>query len=198
MKEINLKSSTIEKSLDLAKDFLQTLIGPSVGELGQFFADKVKVWRLKNQINTLEKVQKIIKEKNIQPQQVNLKVLLPYLDAVSLEEDEKLQDIWANLLVNYIDSKKNLTSVVYPNILKQLSSYEIELLSELKNNDGTMYFSNQGMIEDCANLIRLGLVENPRSIRHGDFTEVVGTNPSSLIQLTLFGEEFYKACQRDA
>ena len=112
MKEIDLKSSTIDKALDLAKDFLQTLIGPSVGELGQFFADKVKVWRLKNQINTLGKVQKIIKEKNIEPKQINLKILLPYLDAVSLEEDEKLQDIWANLLVNYIDPTKNLISVV--------------------------------------------------------------------------------------
>ena len=36
--------------LDLAKEFLQKLIGPSVEELGLLFSDNVKLWRLKNQI----------------------------------------------------------------------------------------------------------------------------------------------------
>ncbi len=197
MKEINLKSSTIEKSLDLAKDFLQTLVGPSVSELGQFLADKVRVWRLKNQITTLEKVQKILKEENIKPQQINLKVLLPYLDAISLEEDEKLQDVWANLLVNYIDPSKNLTSVVYPHILGQLSSHDIELLNDLQASNWKYYFARYDIKQDCANLIRLGILENPKSLQYGTLSSVTGINPSNYIEVTLFGKEFIKACQRN-
>ena len=120
MGELNLKSSTIEKSLDLAKDFLQKLIGPSVDELGLLFSDNVKLWRLKNQIRNLEKVKKIVDEEKIDIKQVNLKVLIPYLEGVSLEDDETLQDLWAKLFTNYIDTSKNLTINVYPNILKQL------------------------------------------------------------------------------
>lgn len=198
MKEINLKSSTIEKSVDLAKGFLQSLVKPSVDELGLLIADKVKVWRLKNQINTLGKVQKIIKEKNVKPQQVNLKVLLPYLDAVSLEEDEKLQDIWANLLVNYIDSSKNLTSVVYPHVLRQLSSKEIDVLDFLIEKTPNIIFNFHDDSEykrgDFANLIRLGIIENPKRIgRNSLFGPSI--TPTAVFRITLFGKEFITACK---
>src|SRR5690242_407264 len=65
MGELNIKSSTIEKSLDLAKDFLKKLVGPTVDEIGFLFADNVKLWRLKNQIKNLEKVRKIVQEENV-------------------------------------------------------------------------------------------------------------------------------------
>jgi hypothetical protein len=203
--------------LDLAKDFLQTLIGPSVSELGQFFADKVKVWRLKNQINTLGKVQKILKEKNIKPQQVNLKVLLPYLDAVSLEEDETLQDIWANLLVNYVDSSKSLTSVVYPSILRQLSSNEIEVIEFMQKNHNsypekmdhaTISDSYLYTLEDFSNLIRLGIIYNgnddynaltnrARFFKYLEGDIQYNRFVHRSLRLTIFGEQFIKACQRD-
>lgn len=90
----------------MAKDFLQKLIGPSVDELGLLFSDNVKLWRLKNQIINIEKIKKIIDKEKIGIKQVSLKVLIPYLEGVSLEDDETFPDLWAKLFTNYIDTSE--------------------------------------------------------------------------------------------
>jgi len=212
MGELNIKSSTIEKSLDLAKDFLQKLIGPSVDELGLLFSDNVKLWRLKNQIRNLEKVKKIVEDGKIDIKQVNLKVLIPYLEGVSLEEDETLQDLWANLFTNYIDTSKNLTINVYPNILKQLSTNEVTILRFLQSNGNKLttngYKTNKEInftSEEIANLERLGLIKEVLEIsQYGgniddstgqwkwDFEELA----SGEFYITDFGFEFLNACER--
>lgn len=212
MGELNLKSSTIEKSLDLAKDFLQKLIGPSVDELGLLFSDNVKLWRLKNQIRNLEKVKKIVDEEKIDVKQVNLKVLIPYLDGVSLEEDETLQDLWAKLFTNYIDTSKNLTINVYPNILKQLSTNEVTILRFLQSNGNKLtfkgYYANKDIkftSEELANLERLGLIKETLEISQygGDIDESTGQwkwdfeeLASGEFYITDFGFEFLNACER--
>ncbi|WP_310992582.1 hypothetical protein [Aequorivita marina] len=43
-KEFNIKSSTVEKGLELAQDFLGKLIFPAIEEVGLLVADNVKVW----------------------------------------------------------------------------------------------------------------------------------------------------------
>ncbi|MBB4118110.1 hypothetical protein GGR32_000382 [Mesonia hippocampi] len=212
MGELNLKSSTIEKSLDLAKDFLQKLIGPSVDELGLLFSDNVKLWRLKNQIRNLEKVKKIVDEEKIDIKQVNLKVLIPYLEGVSLEEDETLQDLWAKLFTNYIDTSKNLTINVYPNILKQLSTNEVTILRFLQSNGNKLTFKGYNAnkeikftSEELANLERLGLIKETLEISQygGDIDESTGQwkwdfeeLASGEFYITDFGFEFLNACER--
>jgi hypothetical protein len=207
MGDINIKFSTIEKSLDLVKGFLQKLVGPTIDEMGLLFADNIKTWRLNNQIKNLRKVESILDRENISIRKVNLKVLFPYLEGISLEEDDKLQDIWANLLVNYIDEHKNLESHVYPEILRQLSSKDIEILEEFYNDD-IFYDQNglpnrksgEGLIyqpSEVANLERLGLIrpilnkmEGGRGLfKHFEF--------AGHLRVTIFGDEFYKACHRD-
>jgi hypothetical protein len=54
-KELNIKSSTIEKGLDLAKDFLGKLISPTVEEVGLLLSENIKYLRFKNQIKILLK-----------------------------------------------------------------------------------------------------------------------------------------------
>lgn len=212
MGELNLKSSTIEKSLDLAKDFLQKLIGPSVDELGLLFSDNVKLWRLKNQIRNLEKVKKIVDEEKIDIKQVNLKVLIPYLEGVSIEDDETLQDLWAKLFTNYIDTSKNLTINVYPNILKQLSTNEVTILRFLQANGNKLTFKGYNAIkeikftsEELANLERLGLINETLEISQygGDIDESTGQwkwefeeLASGEFYITDFGFEFLNACER--
>jgi Abortive infection alpha len=212
MGELNLKSSTIEKSLDLVKDFLQKLIGPSIDELGLLFSDNVKLWRLKNQIRNLEKVKKIVDEEKIDIKQVNLKVLIPYLEGVSLEDDETLQNLWAKLFTNYIDTSKNLTINVYPNILKQLSTNEVTILRFLQSNGNKLTFKgyNANKVikftsEELSNLERLGLIKETLEISQygGDIDESTGQwkwdfeeLASGEYYITDFGFEFLNACER--
>lgn len=210
MKEINIKSSTVEKGLDLAKEFLQSVMKPSLDEVGELFADKIKLWRIKNQVRNIEKVKAIVEKEGITTRAINMKVLFPYLDAVALEEDETLQDMWANLFVNYIDSEKNLSLTVYPEILRQLSSREAEVLKYMKNNISELPCELSSLngyelpIDEIANLERLGLIEmhiihemEPIENRYGPI------NPGKILAeythryyLTDFGFNFIDACTK--
>ncbi|MFV9552578.1 Abi-alpha family protein [Algibacter sp. PT7-4] len=206
MNEINIKSSTIEKSLELAKEFLGKLVGPSVEEMGLLFGDNIKLWRLKNQTRNFEKVKKIANKRGIELKKINLKVLIPYLEGISLEENEFLQDKWANLMTNYLDSNKNLTITVYPSILTQLSTNEVKILDFLNKKNRL----NIGLINDhrktkdveynfaeIANLERLGLIKEVVHIsKFGDGERDYEEQNSDEFYLTSFGSDFVKACDK--
>lgn len=202
MGELNIKSTTIEKSLDLIKDFLQKLVGPSVDEIGLLFSDNVKLWRLKNQIRNLEKVKNIVEKEKIDIRQISLKILLPYLEGVSMEDDEDLQNLWANLFANYIDSQKNLKTNVFPNILKQLSSDEIKILEVLFTKQviytGVLSNSqNKYSDDDFSNIERLGLARQYLQIlRYGEEDDNYEEINSQKYYLTKFGYDFINACRR--
>lgn len=206
MNEINIKSTTIEKSLELAKEFLGKLVGPSVEEMGLLFGDNVKLWRLKNQTRNFEKVKKIANKRGIELKKINLKVLIPYLEGVSLEESEFLQDKWANLMTNYLDSEKNLTITVYPSILSQLSTNEVKILDFLnsRHNLNIGLINEQRKTKDVeynfaeiANLERLGLIREIINIsKFGDGERDYEEQSSDEFYLTSFGSDFVKACDK--
>lgn len=213
MKEVNIKSSTVEKGLELATDFLKNLVGKPAQEIGELMSDRVKLWRLKNQIRNLERVKQICHKEGIPVQKVNMKVLVPYLEGVSLEEDEDLQELWANLLANYIDKEKNLITHVYPSILAQLSTQEIKLLEHfvtsfnlpVKNKKTHETWKKSVKEIELRNLIRLGLIEPKLNLwvpisskldtEQERYPRVFQNAPDSYA-LTNFGEDFYYACTR--
>lgn len=177
MNELNIKSSTIEKGLDLAKIFLERVTGPAVDEVGMLLADNVRIWRWKNQIKILESAQRYAEKHNISLKKIPIKLLVPLLENASLEEDENLQEKWRNLLVNYVDSTKSFSSSVYPYLLSQLSSNEVLLLWKLSTSlvnlnrvhsqiPAGMDFSHQEFYisdikikkDEISNLRRLGLI----------------------------------------
>ena len=221
MSELNIKSTTIEKGLELVKGFLEKAIGPAIEELGETFADNVRLRRLKNQIRNFEKAKKIADEAKIDIKQINLKALVPYLEGVSLEEDETLQEMWANLFVNYIDSKKNLTINVFPDILRQLSTEEVDILREMQENKRkdrirVMPRALHGAMQEpfvyfdqLANLERLGIVEKIakyKSEMSKDEALMIGRPREEkykiqqlspdYYKITDFGEQFLDACKR--
>lgn len=209
MKDMNIRSSTIEKGLDIAKDFLQSVMKPSLDEVGELFADKVKLWRVKNQVRNIGKVKAIVEKEGIKTKAINMKVLFPYLDAVALEDDETLQDMWANLFVNYIDSERNLTLTVYPEILRQLSSNEAKLLNYIyekpkKEKYYTLKDKEVGIsTEEIVNLERLRLLEEDMEYKIYDMEGWGDGKPgpiypeySGRYTLTDFGLDFVFACRR--
>ena len=205
MTDFNIKSTTIEKGLDLLKDFLGKAIGPTVEEFGQGLSDNLKLRRFKNQLNNLEKAKKIVEEHNVNVKQINLKALFPYLEGVSLEEDETLQEMWSNMFVNYIDSAKNLTMTVFPDILKQLSSNEVKMISFMSENNGYIKsgpwgtsnkdFSGTYSLEEMGNLARLGLIREVGNYSLYDGDKIEELNPEQYY-LTELGHAFLNACKR--
>ncbi|WP_158500291.1 Abi-alpha family protein [Sphingobacterium sp. ML3W] len=128
MKKIDISSTVLEKGIDLAKGFVEKLIYPSAEELGLLFKDGVAKWRFNNQIQTLIKTQALCEKHNINPKTISTKLLYPLLEYASLEENEKLQDKWAALLANMVDSNQNIENHVFPYLLSQLSVQEFDVL----------------------------------------------------------------------
>ena len=129
--EFNIKSSTVEKGLELAKDFLGKLITPAVEETGLLIKDQVTFWRFKNQVKILNKAEIYCEKHNIKPKKISFKLLTPLLENSSLEEDEVLQDKWAILLSNLVDSDQNIENHVFPYILGQISKKEFLFIEKL-------------------------------------------------------------------
>ena len=134
-KEFNIKSSTIEKGLELAKDFLGRLINPAAEEVGLLISDNIKYFRFKNQVRILLKAKDYVEKKNIKIKEIPIKILVPLLENASLEDNDTLQNKWANLLVNMIDSEKNLQNQIFPYILSQISIEEYEGLKEILDRE---------------------------------------------------------------
>lgn len=130
-KKLNITSSALEKGIDLAKDFLDKLVMPAVEETGLLLKDKVTLWKFKNQVQMLNKAKVYCEKNNISTKQISLKLLCPLLDYSGIEEDEILQDKWAILLSNMVDSDQNIENHVFPYILSQLSTNEFLVLEKV-------------------------------------------------------------------
>lgn len=132
--KIGITSTAVEKGIDLAKDFLDKLIIPAVEETGLLLKDKVTLWKFKNQVRILNKAKDYCEKNNISPKTISLKLLCPLLDNASLEEEEELQDKWAILLSNLVDSDQNIENHVFPYILGQISTNEFLFLEKVYND----------------------------------------------------------------
>ena len=129
--KIDITSTAIEKGIDLAKDFLEKLIIPTVEETGLLLKDKVTMWRFNNQVKMLIKAKESCEKYGIKPKTVSLKILCPLLDYSGLEENEILQDKWANLLTNMVDSTQNIENHVFPYLLSQVSVDEFMMVEAI-------------------------------------------------------------------
>ena len=107
--------------------------------MGASGPDSAEIETLKNEImvtnerlDELQRENEILKEKKIDPKKVSLKVLSPLIEFSSLEEEELLQDKWANLITHILNSD---TDIVFQQnciaILNKISSTEANLVDNL-------------------------------------------------------------------
>jgi hypothetical protein len=137
MPNVNVKISGIEQLAEVAKEFLQKLIFPPLEEVGFLLADKVKLYRFKNQVEIVSKAEAYLKKHNINTKKVSLKVMAPLLEQCSLEEDEGLQEKWAALLAHTVSEGSELNSTLYSHILGQMTKSDADLFQLLYNNSTT-------------------------------------------------------------
>ncbi|AZA60206.1 Abi-alpha family protein [Chryseobacterium indoltheticum] len=148
MGEFDLKSSTLDKGLEIAKDFVDKLIMPTVEETGLFLKDHLTMWRFSNQLKMLNKAKNLCEKHNIKTKKISLKVLVPLLEYATLEEDDSMQEKWAILLTNLIDSQQNIENHVFPYILSQLSSNEFYPMEKVYENCLVRRFETQKELKD--------------------------------------------------
>ena len=120
----------ISKSVDGISSFLSLVCKPALQEFGLMLSDNVRVWRLNNVIKILEKAKsKLNFEEDKIHIQANPKVALSILEEGSAVDDDFLQEWWAGLFASSCtEDGKDDQNLVFTNLLKQLSSFEVKLL----------------------------------------------------------------------
>ncbi len=126
--------------------FLERALGPSSKAIGGLLLDQCKYWRAMNLDRLAKKYENICKERDIHP---DAKKHLPFshaykvTEAVSVEEDEKVQDLWAELLASATDPSRSVeVKKVYIDTLKSLSAVEVSLLELIWFAEGEIIVPN--------------------------------------------------------
>jgi hypothetical protein len=137
----------VEGTLAPFHQLILSLFGPAADEAGLILRDYVRYYR-ERQIRFFQRTRAVLSEANIEPQRVPLKLLKPIIENATIEEDDNLQDIWANLLVNAADVRAYANvEPTFPTILKDLSSREVRFLDALythaRSDDVTMRFGEE-------------------------------------------------------
>jgi len=208
------------KSLDVKK-LTNKLLGPLCDEFGAMLAEEVRIrMHLPRNIKLLQRLKEILEKEKIKPKSVNVKVLLPLLNASALEDDETMAERWASLLASAADSKnESALESSFIEILKQLPPTHAFLLDvfydriqameisiEKWNEDGVLLSELRDFLKkevprfDVAvqNLLRLRLVSLPSvklGVANGQEVRVVVTS-SNILCATSLGLAFVSACKR--
>lgn len=130
--DMNIEIKVGEASTQAAVAFTQRLLGP-IAEATDFLSDKIRFMRWKSAQKTIEEAEKIAIERGIAVKEVPVKFLVPFLEKCSLEEDDsKLIEKWAELLVTAIDDYSHRL-ICYADILAQLGPEEVNILEAMWN-----------------------------------------------------------------
>jgi len=131
MKELIESLNLPKQIIDKTEKLISVLFGEGFKEIGSMFGDRMRLKRLKNQIDIFNEASKIMEANGLTPHQINLKTLVPLLEKSSLEEDENLQKNWANLIANIASTKINGIEPKLIETLSSLSSIEVAILDFL-------------------------------------------------------------------
>lgn len=141
IKAVTEVAKTSGKAIDASRAFggfiSKFISGPLEQGMG-IFEDKLKYMRWERQVAIMEKVNKKMAERGLDcpTQAVPLKITVPLLQAASMEEDDDLQELWANLLVNAADKDNGIeVHRSYINILEELTSNDASILDKIYSID---------------------------------------------------------------
>lgn len=121
--------STVEK----IGNFFSRIMAESIDATCGMLADSLKFKRWERQISLIEKAEKKIKEKNLSNKirPVAPKLAIPIFKGASLEDDESLHDIWANLLVTSLNPSSEIPRNCFIDIIRQLEPIDVKILNFL-------------------------------------------------------------------
>lgn len=123
--------SIVDSTLSGVRSFLSAVCLPACEELGRMFQDGIRSWRLNNIIRVLEKsAGKLDFYDNQLQLKANPKVALSIIENASLVDDNTLQEWWAGLFASACtDNGSDDQNLIFVNLLKDLTSFEVKVLS---------------------------------------------------------------------
>jgi hypothetical protein len=180
------------------------VLGP-VQELAAWATDLIRYRRAPYQARLLMSAAEKIRESGLPPRAVEDKLLRAVLEDGPMEDDEDMQDRWANLLAN---AGTGLASVrvAFPKILSELEPVEASAVDMLVEETSFQTFRAERYslhdlentairIDGLDNLVRLGLLRYTRTMptTTGEIDDRSATTTGAM--LTDLGWEFVQACR---
>jgi hypothetical protein len=125
-------AKVVEKLADPVIGLLQKVAGPAAEEIGLTLKDSVHVYRVRRAYRLAEKFASFCEQHGVQPRRMPLNILLPVLDAASVEDDETLHSMWTNILCTAaIPNGKPKPYPAFIATLKQMSREEVAFYNAL-------------------------------------------------------------------
>jgi len=122
----------LESAEKEAGPFVRAILGGPGGVLWGIAGDWARELRHKNLISIFLRAKRRLEDAGVSPHAVPLKIIHPFLEAASLEEEPELQELWANLIANGADPRNvNSLRVVYIEMLRTLSACQAKFLDEV-------------------------------------------------------------------
>ena len=112
--------------------FLSRVLGEPLETAVGMVTDKLKFMRLERRTRLADRYNETMAQRGLKSeyQPVPLKIALPAIEQATVEEDNELQDLWANLLASAHDpTLNNIVRSGFVDILKQLEVVDVHVLN---------------------------------------------------------------------
>lgn len=215
VQEASKAAGKVVDAASKAGGFLAQLIREPLSQVSGLLTDGLMYRRWENQqrlkIRALDKMRELGTTVPWHP--IPLRVGVPLLEAADVAEEEELQELWANLLVNFGNGRSGVApQVAFVSILRELSPFDAYILqkiySHLEGKGGSVlacYLPESVVWEDpvsnpvnphppvphdvqlaLANLLRLGCLAPASTWDGGQLLDVVYTS--------ILGKALHAAC----
>ncbi len=121
----------------VAKPFLTKILGPAADEIGELGRDYIKDFRARNVAVRLANAEKLLNEAGIEPHPIPPKILVPLLEAASLEDNSFLSEQWDSLLANAAN----------PHARAKIDNNLVDILKQLNYNQSIILIVLSVMLE---------------------------------------------------
>lgn len=149
IQEVAKTATEYKDSVNSFGEFVGKIVGHPLVQAGGIVGDALGMVRIEMALRFKERVDRIMKERGLESPQRNipLSVAYPLLEAATLEEDNELSEMFAQLLVNAVDSSySNYVPKSFVETIKNMSPLEAKILKamfdappEAVNESGMMY-----------------------------------------------------------
>ncbi len=120
----------VDKSLDGIASFLSIVCKPVLEELGGLLHDNVRVWRLSNVQNIIEKAKgKLEFDGKTLQMKASPRVALRIIEQGSTIDNEEVQELWAGLFASSCsEDGQDDANLIFVTILNQLTTAQVKIL----------------------------------------------------------------------
>ena len=202
-------AKTTNTAIETTRDFgnyMSQFFTPPLEQVSELITDKLKYYTWSNKLNLMSKAKKKMDKLGLHAQNtIPLKLGIPLLEAASLEEDDKLQELWANLLVN--SSTGFSLERSYISVLEQMSWLETNILMKIyktispheQYDDILLTLNTEEIFDD---LIKIGISEYDIKLAFSNLTRLQcilrvvtygGGENFKRIHTTIFGRTLFES-----